>query len=148
LWSRGFPIDGRTGDQHDAYSIAAWLARADRDGSLATALNPQLSSLERTTAQVEGWILGAPKERAGGVTRDQIRTPVRRKSSAKTTMPGYMNKNKQEVLRDTSQPGNDHNQLVYVLRCGLCAGAYGANGSDICQRRCPYCQDGANGLNY
>ena len=27
--------EGRTGDQHDAYSIAAWLSRADRDGSLA-----------------------------------------------------------------------------------------------------------------
>jgi hypothetical protein len=32
LWSRGL---ARTGDQHDAYSIAAWLRRADHDGGLA-----------------------------------------------------------------------------------------------------------------
>jgi hypothetical protein len=25
LWSCGFAREGRTGDQHDAYSIAAWL---------------------------------------------------------------------------------------------------------------------------
>jgi hypothetical protein len=151
LWSRGFPIDGRTSDQHDAFSIAAWLARADCDGSLATALNPQLSPLERTTAQVEGWILGGPdrgKREQAEVTRDQTRASVSRRFSAKTTEPGYMNKNKQGVLRATRQPGNDHNQFVYVLRCGLCAREYGANGSDIWQRRCPYCQGGANGLRY
>ena len=60
LWSRGFSNDGRTGDQHDAFSIAAWLSRADRDGSLATFLKPDLSPSERTLAQVEGWILGVP----------------------------------------------------------------------------------------
>ena len=38
LWSRGFVNEDRTGDQHDAYSIAAWLSRADRDGSLAAFL--------------------------------------------------------------------------------------------------------------
>jgi hypothetical protein len=151
LWSRGFPIDGRTSDQHDAYSIAAWLAGADRDGALSTAFNPQLSPLERTTAQVEGWILGAPNRGKSGqseVTRDQTTTSVSRRPSAKTTDPGYKNKNKQEVLRATGQPGNDHNQLVYVLRCVLCRREYGANGSDIWQRRCPYCQGGASGLTY
>lgn len=34
LWSHRFPRDNRTGDQHDAYSMAAWLQAADRDGSL------------------------------------------------------------------------------------------------------------------
>ncbi len=58
LWSRGFARDGRTGDQHDAYSAAAWLQRADRDGSLADFFNPSLTPPERTVAQVEGWILG------------------------------------------------------------------------------------------
>ncbi len=59
LWSRGFARDGsRTGDQHDAFSIAAWLALADRDGSLATFLQPRLGAPERSVAQVEGWILG------------------------------------------------------------------------------------------
>ena len=28
LWSPGFAREDRTGDQHDAYSIAAWLSRA------------------------------------------------------------------------------------------------------------------------
>jgi hypothetical protein len=45
-------------DQHDAFSIAAWLFRADQDGSLAAFLNPNLTPPERTLAQVEGWILG------------------------------------------------------------------------------------------
>jgi hypothetical protein len=60
LWSRGFANEGRTGDQHDAFSIAAWLSRADRDGSLAALLDPDLSPPERALAQVEGWILGVP----------------------------------------------------------------------------------------
>jgi hypothetical protein len=60
LWSRNFAPENRTGDQHDAYSIAAWLSRAGRDGSLAAFLNPDLSPPERTLAQVEGWILGVP----------------------------------------------------------------------------------------
>ena len=58
LWRRRFANEGRTGDQHDAFSIAAWFSRADRDGSLATFLKPELSPPERTLAQVEGWILG------------------------------------------------------------------------------------------
>jgi hypothetical protein len=60
LWSRSFANEGRTGDQHDAFSIAARLSRAGRDGSLAAFLNPDLSPPERTLAQVEGWILGVP----------------------------------------------------------------------------------------
>ena len=58
LWSRSFARADRTGDQHDAYSIAAWLSGADRDGSLAAFLKPALTPAERTVAQVEGWILG------------------------------------------------------------------------------------------
>jgi hypothetical protein len=58
LWSRGFAREGRTGDQHDAYSIAAWLFREDQDGGITTFLKPSLTASERTTAQVEGWILG------------------------------------------------------------------------------------------
>ena len=59
LWSRSFAREDRTGDQHDAYTIAAWLVRADRDGSLAAFLKPDLTPPERTVAQVEGWILGS-----------------------------------------------------------------------------------------
>ena len=60
MWSRRFAIEGRTGDQHDAFSIAAWLSRAARDGILAAFLKPDLSPPQRTLAQVEGWILGVP----------------------------------------------------------------------------------------
>ncbi|MGC1862820.1 MAG: N-6 DNA methylase [Methylocystis sp.] len=58
LWSREFDRAERTSDQHDAYSVAAWLSRADRDGSLEAFLKSELSPPERTQAQVEGWILG------------------------------------------------------------------------------------------
>ena len=58
LWSRSFARADRTADQHDAYSIAAWLSRADQDGSLPTFLKPDLTPPERSVAQVEGWILG------------------------------------------------------------------------------------------
>jgi hypothetical protein len=60
LWSRRFTNEGRTGDQHDAFSIAAWLSSADRDDSLVAFLKPDLSLPERAVAQVEGWILGVP----------------------------------------------------------------------------------------
>jgi hypothetical protein len=60
LWSRSFAREDRTGDQHDAFTIAAWLSYADRDSTLAPFLKPELSPPERTVAQVEGWILGVP----------------------------------------------------------------------------------------
>ncbi|WP_081608882.1 hypothetical protein [Paramagnetospirillum caucaseum] len=58
LWSRGFPRQDRTPDQHDAFSIAAWMSRADRDGTLPGFFHPNLSPPQRTVAEVEGWILG------------------------------------------------------------------------------------------
>lgn len=77
LWNRGFAREDRTGDQHDAFTIAAWLARADRDGSLAAFLNPDLSPTERSVAQVEGWILGVP-----GLIREPISNFVGFQSNA------------------------------------------------------------------
>jgi hypothetical protein len=64
----------------------------------------------------------------------------------KTTQIGYENRNGQVVIRATGKPGNDHLQYIYVLRCGTCLHEYGANGSDIFQRKCPECQGGAAGL--
>lgn len=58
LWMRRFPSEERTGDQHAAYSVAAWLRRTDGDGSLTRYFNLPLKPHERTLAQVEGWILG------------------------------------------------------------------------------------------
>jgi len=58
VWSRSFARENRTSDQHDAFSIAAWPSRADRDGSLAGFFDPSLTPPGRAVAEVEGWILG------------------------------------------------------------------------------------------
>jgi hypothetical protein len=75
--SRSFANKGRTCDQHDAITIAAWLSRADQDGSLAAFLKPDLSPPERTLAKVEGWILGVPGlVRAGKGCDDSAKSPT------------------------------------------------------------------------
>jgi hypothetical protein len=58
LWMKRFPRDDRDGDSHAAYAAAAWLKRADLNGSLSTFLNPPLVPHEREIAEIEGWILG------------------------------------------------------------------------------------------
>jgi hypothetical protein len=58
LWKHLFPRADRTPDQHDAYAAAAWMRAADLDGSLGAFLAPTLTSTERVTASIEGWILG------------------------------------------------------------------------------------------
>ena len=58
LWSRSFAREKRTSDQHDAYSVAAWMRQTDLDGSLTGFFDPTLTPAERTRAQIEGWILG------------------------------------------------------------------------------------------
>ena len=79
LWSRNFEVEDRTPDQHDAFSIAAWLSHADRNDRLAACLNPDLTPPERAVAQVEGWILGVPGLiRANDKTMGWIPNPTRR----------------------------------------------------------------------
>jgi hypothetical protein len=58
LWSASFVREDRTSDQHDACAVAAWLRNADRDGTLASYLEPPLPPDERSLAEIEGWILG------------------------------------------------------------------------------------------
>ena len=60
LWNRSFACEARSPDQHDAYCVAAWLARADHDGTLRKFLFPELTAAQRAIAEVEGWILGVP----------------------------------------------------------------------------------------
>ncbi len=69
-------------------------------------------------------------------------------STLKTTDVGFINRNRQLVMEKTSDPGNDHNQRIYVIGClnPECRHEYGVNGSDIFQRRCPNCQGGKPGL--
>ena len=147
VWSAAFPTEDRTADQHDAYSVAAWLSQAALDGRLHEAMAANLSPPETAVAQVEGWILGvpweAPERHKKKATRQASRSPS---SGGKTTKPGYVNKNGQQVVKATDLPGNDHNQVVYVMKCGSCGNRYGVNGSDIWQRKCPTCGGGAAGL--
>lgn len=58
LYSRKYPREDRTPDQHDAYSAASWMRDADASGTLREYLAPQLNIEMRGTAEVEGWILG------------------------------------------------------------------------------------------
>ncbi|HXI14537.1 MAG TPA: DUF429 domain-containing protein [Thermoanaerobaculia bacterium] len=67
------------------------------------------------------------------------------RTSKGTTTLGYVNRNEQEVVSRTESRGSDHGQRVYVLRCRRCGVEYGANGSDIFQRKCPGCQGGKAG---
>jgi hypothetical protein len=59
LWMKRFARENRDGDQHAAYCAAAWLQRADQEGSLPIFLDPPLKLEERNVANIEGWILGA-----------------------------------------------------------------------------------------
>ena len=43
LWPQTFAPGKHTPDQHDAFSIAAWLSRSDREGSLTKFLEPALT---------------------------------------------------------------------------------------------------------
>lgn len=58
LWSPSFASEGRTGDQHDAYSVAEWMRQADTNGTLPGFFEPALTGEERAVAEIEGWILG------------------------------------------------------------------------------------------
>jgi hypothetical protein len=64
LWSRGYPRKDRTPDQHDAYTVAAWLRDADQARTLRTSLEPPVEPAIRGIAEIEGWILGTPQEGA------------------------------------------------------------------------------------
>ena len=66
MWRHLLPKDeNRTGDQRDAYCIAAWLSRSDRDDSLATYLAAVLDPRETAQARVEEWIFGGLGQGAG-----------------------------------------------------------------------------------
>lgn len=58
LWTRHFPKENRDGDEQAAYSVAAWLQRADISGTLESFLKPTLTPDERKVAKIKGWMLG------------------------------------------------------------------------------------------
>ena len=63
-----------------------------------------------------------------------------------STVPGYVNRNNQRVIRKFDIAGTDNLQYVYELVCENCSKHYGSNGSDNFQHKCPWCQSGADGL--
>jgi hypothetical protein len=70
--------------------------------------------------------------------------------TTETTQIGYINRNHQKNLGTRGAQGTDHGQLAYKLECQEpgCGLVYGANGTDIFQRKCPKCQDGMPGIEY
>ena len=58
LFHRRYVKEDRTADEHDAFSVAAWLSEMDRRGTLDYYFKPPLSLTELRKARLEGWILG------------------------------------------------------------------------------------------
>ncbi len=58
LWSKSYPRENRTADQHDAYVASTWLRQVDKDGSFGKFLKPEMLPGEYHVARIEGWILG------------------------------------------------------------------------------------------
>ena len=70
--------------------------------------------------------------------------------TAKTTQIGYINSNNQKNHGTRGLKGSDHNSISYKMECLSpgCGNIYGANGTDIFQRKCPKCQGGKQGIDY
>lgn len=75
-------------------------------------------------------------------------TATFRSGDGKTTAIGFQNVNSQKCHGTLGVTGTDYLQFAYRLECLVCGFVYGANGSDIAQRHCPKCQDGADGIQY
>lgn len=58
LYRGQYPVDGRTADEHDAYSISRWLYSMHASGNLPAVLAGPSDPTARSLAEVEGWILG------------------------------------------------------------------------------------------
>lgn len=79
-----------------------------------------------------------PPRRSFAAAKPGPRTP--------TTEPGFVNPNRQAVERVTGAASAERRgQSIYALRCRDCSFAYGCNGLDIKERRCPRCQGGVAG---
>jgi hypothetical protein len=158
------PANGEVKDAVQVRTMADHFAARDDAGELSTLFAGPAYFTPKDRERIEqeeGWTLGVLSGQqvqpnldlqplpASPHPSSAIRgTPRHRGGSGFTTAPGYRNRNGQTVLRSTGFAGTDHGQSVYVLQCGGCRHEYGANGSDIFQRRCPVCQGGKPGLVY
>jgi hypothetical protein len=68
--------------------------------------------------------------------------------TTETTQMGFVNRNNQRCGGHRGVGGTDYGQLAYRMEClePGCDFIYGANGTDVFQRKCPRCQGGADGL--
>jgi hypothetical protein len=67
-----------------------------------------------------------------------------------TTKIGFVNRNNQRCDGHLGVAGTDHGQFAYRMEClepnyGY---VYGANGTDVFQRKCPKCQKGKDGISF
>jgi hypothetical protein len=76
-------------------------------------------------------------------------TPFR-SGTTDTTQIGYINQNLQRCAGTRGVAGTDHGQVAYRMECEApdCGHVYGANGTDVFQRKCPYCQGGKPGIEF
>jgi hypothetical protein len=65
-----------------------------------------------------------------------------------TTRIGYVNRNNQRCEGHRGRAGTDHAATAYKMVCQEpgCGQVYGANGTDVFQRKCPRCQGGQPGI--
>ena len=117
MWMRRFPKDDRDGDEHAAYAVAAWLQRADLNGSLGNYFNPPLTSEERGVAAVEGWILGYCERAADSVASHRMLSclslPANQESPLSSTSRLYLS---HELLADNLEQCPRRNRCRVVLR--------------------------------
>lgn len=66
--------------------------------------------------------------------------------SGTTTHIGYVNRKNQRCEGHRGVTGTDHGAIAYKMVCQDCDHVYGANGTDVFQRKCPRCQDGRPGI--
>ncbi len=71
-----------------------------------------------------------------------------RSGNSPTTQIGYLNKNNQKCHGTLGAGGNDYLQYAYRMECLNCGYIYGANGTDIAERKCPECQGGEPAIRY
>ena len=65
-----------------------------------------------------------------------------------TTQIGYVNRKNQRCEGHRGVGGIDYNSTAYKMVCqeSGCGFVYGANGTDVFQRKCPRCQGGQPGI--
>ena len=111
----------------------------------------EISDIQRLCEVIPWWLSAADAGQRSttiGASDSSSLTTTFQSGSTNTTQIGYVNQNNQQNLGHRNLPGNDHLQMAYKMKCLTCGLLYGANGTDIFQRRCPDCQHGAAGIPY